>query len=206
MIFARRRSSPLNPRKGFTLTEIAIVLGIIGMVLGAIWVAASGAYNSHRATKANGELMSIVQNVRGFYQTSTTVDTSGNADMALSPTDAMHYTYIQAHVFPNDMVTADNKAAYDPWNGGVAIAEARINNSGDGFYVYFDLLPPAGCAAMLLANTGNAQDSSLQAIGVGPSGRAPIVTYTSLPIPASVAQAMCNNPTNTVGFEFRLKG
>jgi prepilin-type N-terminal cleavage/methylation domain-containing protein len=36
-------------KKGFTLTEIAIVLGIIGLILGAVWTAASGVYASTNA-------------------------------------------------------------------------------------------------------------------------------------------------------------
>ncbi len=52
-------------RRGFTLTEIAIVLGIVGMILGAIWVAQGQVSNSQKTAKAAGELLQIVSN----YQT-----------------------------------------------------------------------------------------------------------------------------------------
>ena len=42
-------------RRGFTLTEIAIVLGIVGLILGAIWVAAAAVYNNLRVSHADTE-------------------------------------------------------------------------------------------------------------------------------------------------------
>ena len=62
-----------TPIRGFTLTEIAIVLGIIGLILGAIWVAAAAVYNNMRVATANTELLQITQAMRAMYATSSTV-------------------------------------------------------------------------------------------------------------------------------------
>ncbi|MGQ3505077.1 type II secretion system protein, partial [Enterococcus faecalis] len=48
-------------KRGFTLTEIAIVLGIIGLILGAIWVAAGAVYSNLRVSKATTQLLQITQ-------------------------------------------------------------------------------------------------------------------------------------------------
>src|SRR5882762_1552401 len=69
-------------KRGFTLTEIAIVLGIVGLILGAIWVAAAAVYSNLRTSKATTELLNIVQNVRALYATAGAV--SPQADMAMS--------------------------------------------------------------------------------------------------------------------------
>lgn len=199
-----------STRRGFTLTEIAIVLGIIGMILGAIWVAASSVYNNQRVARATNELLTIAQSVRSLYATSQTVDTTGNADMDVSATNATHYTYLQANVFPSDMMVMSGSpptpiAAVDPWNGGVAITQATVTNAGDAFNIFFDQVSQGGCIALLTANTGTGRDGSLQAVGAGIAGTTPTIATTTFPVAASVAQGLCTGTKNVVGFEFRLK-
>jgi prepilin-type N-terminal cleavage/methylation domain-containing protein len=65
-IFMRAKPS-LHHRRGFTLTEIAIVLGVMGMILGAIWGAASTVYSNKKTTAALQEILAIVANMRGLY-------------------------------------------------------------------------------------------------------------------------------------------
>src|ERR1700740_210314 len=72
------RSEAGARKRGFTLTEIAIVLGIIGLILGAIWVAAAAVYNNMRTSKATTEILTAVQNVRALYATSQIVDANAN--------------------------------------------------------------------------------------------------------------------------------
>lgn len=204
------RSGSTQRKKGFTLTEIAIVLGIIGMILGAIWVAASSVYNNQRSAKATNELLTIAQGIRSLYSTSNAVDTTGNADMTLSATDAVKYTYIQANIFPSDMLANGGKAVVNPWNGGVAITQATATNAGDSFIVAFDQVPQAGCIAILTGNTGTGRDGSLQAVGGGAAGAIPAVGVTTFPVAVSTAQGQCTktgngSSANAVAFEFRLK-
>jgi prepilin-type N-terminal cleavage/methylation domain-containing protein len=54
----------MRRRKGFTLTEIAIVLGIIGIILGAVWTAASGVYASANSTEVANRLGIYIAAVR----------------------------------------------------------------------------------------------------------------------------------------------
>ena len=56
-----------DERRGFTLTELAIVLGIIGLILGAIWTAAAKVYANNRVTKGVNEVLALVSGVRGTY-------------------------------------------------------------------------------------------------------------------------------------------
>src|ERR1700677_388286 len=58
-------------KKGFTLTEIAIVLGIIGLILGAIWTAAAAVYNNQRIAHANTAILQTAQGVRSLYANAT---------------------------------------------------------------------------------------------------------------------------------------
>src|SRR3984957_1797273 len=59
-------------KRGFTLTEIAIVLGIIGLILGAIWGAASAVYSNKHISDSEQGITAAAQAVRSMYATSTT--------------------------------------------------------------------------------------------------------------------------------------
>ena len=51
-------------KKGFTLTEIAIVLGIIGLILGAVWSAATSVYSSQSASAFSQTMALYIAAVR----------------------------------------------------------------------------------------------------------------------------------------------
>src|SRR5690349_11023145 len=89
-------------KRGFTLTEIAIVLGIVGLILGAIWVAAAAVYNNLRTSKGTTELLTVVQNVRALYATSGLVDQNANMGVGNKNLAGAALTYVQGGMFPND--------------------------------------------------------------------------------------------------------
>lgn len=53
-------------RRGFSLIEIAIVLGVIGAVLGGVWVAASAVNNKHRMDDAKKGIEYIVNELKNL--------------------------------------------------------------------------------------------------------------------------------------------
>ena len=55
-------------RSGFTLTEIAIVIGIIGTILAAVWVAADAVYQRQHAKRAFDQTMTIYNGYRSLYR------------------------------------------------------------------------------------------------------------------------------------------
>ncbi|HBM91405.1 MAG TPA: hypothetical protein DD400_06000 [Rhodospirillaceae bacterium] len=52
---------------GFTLTEMAIVVLVVGIVLGAIWVAAGHVHTKTQITQTINDISQIAKNVRGVY-------------------------------------------------------------------------------------------------------------------------------------------
>ncbi len=211
-------------KRGFTLTEIAIVLGIVGLILGAIWVAAAAVYNNLRTSKSTTELLNVVQNVRAMYATSGLVDPAAN--MTINTAEGVgtaNATYLAAGVFPNDTLNnvdpAQATKALDPWGGTIHVESAQSPASGgtdDSFAVVFDNVPNAACIGILTSNVGQGRDPSMIAANAGaanvlPAGlKTPAANFPGTAIvtaPASTAQVACNSAqnTNAVGFTFKVK-
>lgn len=49
---------------GFNLIEAAIVLGVVGLVIGGIWVAAAAVMESNRQSQTLKDILTITENLR----------------------------------------------------------------------------------------------------------------------------------------------
>lgn len=54
-------------RKGFNLIETAIVLGVVGLVIGGIWVAASAAYDRQKSNELASTILRMVDGTRTLF-------------------------------------------------------------------------------------------------------------------------------------------
>ena len=59
--------SPARRRRGFNLVEAAIVLGVIGLVIGGIWAAASSLSESRKVSLAATGTLKAVDNIRKMF-------------------------------------------------------------------------------------------------------------------------------------------
>jgi len=197
----------MMPRKlrGFTLTEAAIVLGIVGLILGAIWVAAAAVYNNLRVSTTSNQMLQLVQNVRSMHATQQTMDT------ALAGTPGA-ITMAQAGAIPKDMVDdpINPAAVRDVWNGDVTFDAATSNGGvlGDSFTITLPNVPRGACTDILVRNTGAGRDSGLLRAGAdGGVSTSPAEGGTQFPITVTQAIGYCNgaNDQNTLTFTFALK-
>jgi len=199
------RSRMAQQEKGFTLTEIAIVLGIIGLILGAIWVAASGVYNNQKVGKANTEILTIAQGIRSLYSTSSTTGDSAGA--------SENGTFFAAGIFPNDMGSSSTTLV-DPWGGSITVTTQTFSTAGDAFGIEFTSVSQAGCIGLLTQIGGQNHEPGLIYANATATASAKGATSWStgtsltLPITASGAAAACAAGTNAnaVQFAFKLKG
>lgn len=197
-------SLPLSSRRlrGFTLTEAAIVLGIVGLILSAIWVAAGSVYNNYRVGKTSEQLLTIVQSMRSMHASQSVVDTGFTGVVGAR-------LLAQAGGVPSDMIVynADGttvNTVRDVWGGTVSIDATPDNNglANGAFAVTFLSVPQSACISLLTRNTGAGRDTGL--IGAG----AAIATGTAFPVSVTTAAASCARTTaagNTLVFTFRLK-
>jgi len=51
-------------RRGFGLIELAVVLGVAGILTGAVWSAAANAWQNYKASTAVQQIMTVVENMR----------------------------------------------------------------------------------------------------------------------------------------------
>ncbi len=72
----RRLMQTRRLMRGFSLVEFAIVLGVVGIVLGGIWSVAGMIRNNVRQEKFSETLYSIIGNIRGNYMGKSSVDST----------------------------------------------------------------------------------------------------------------------------------
>ena len=93
-------------RKGFNLIESAFVLGIVGIVLGAIWYAAASYYENYKVNKTVEGILTIMRNTKNLVSLREALAQWGYAGTNVT-SDA-----IKLNVFPQDWV--NNKKIYAP--------------------------------------------------------------------------------------------
>jgi len=192
-----------NKRRGFTLTEIAIVLGIIGLILGAIWIAASAVYMSMSTSKAKSELLQITQGIRSIYGDQVLVDTANAVDL----TPAL----IAAKILPSDSIV-NASTVNGPWPGSSIEIYSSQNPYtgvvGDSFEVVFANIPMAACIALAVGSVGQNANESLVGLefNQSDSGAEYITPDGTIPsITVLTAASACRSPTASMGFVYSLQ-
>lgn len=186
------QNQKLRKGRGFTLTEAAIVLGIVGLILGAIWVAAASVYDNLRVSKTSEQLLNMVQSIRSMHATQNTV--TGITEQLVG----------SAGGIPSDMLTKDGSGnvtfVRDIWNGLVDIAAYTHTTAGDSFSISFAAVPKRACMDLLVRNTGVGRDTGLIGAAAAAGDNS-----ANFPITLSIADGICSTDSNTVVFTFRLK-
>lgn len=128
-------------RRGFSLAEFAVVLAIMGIVVGALWGVVTIVRENLRRAQMEEQLTSVVQNVRSFYQGWGRVQ-----DDSVPPkNDAASITHflLKKGVIPPDMIrsrTATPMVADTPWGprdasgadlagGGLTVDTVGLNST-----------------------------------------------------------------------------
>jgi len=181
--------------RGFTLTEAAIVLGIVGLILGAIWVAAASVYANLRVKQTSEQLIQIAQAIRALHATNTTI-----------PAATTMIQLARAGAIPKDMLNdATNPTIVtNIWGGVMTASDVRttVGAAGDGFVITFPAVPQQACVDLAVRNSGQGRDAGL--VGIANAA----ATTTAFPLSTADAIAICGNTTavgNTLAFTFRLR-
>jgi prepilin-type N-terminal cleavage/methylation domain-containing protein len=137
-------------KKGFTLTEIAIVLGIIGLILGAIWAAASSVYANLKANQAQQGILAAAQAVRSLFATSAATGIAAGTNTPIT----------SPGMFPVNWQSTTVGRVGNPWHVNPTASYAYVIGNGQQFAVEIDGISDAGCAQLIGFYTAAAASQS----------------------------------------------
>jgi prepilin-type N-terminal cleavage/methylation domain-containing protein len=196
-------------RRGFTLLELALVMGVIGVVIGAIWYAVGNTREAQKENDAVFELQSTATNILTLMQGRS------YPGQATITTDM-----INAKVIPSNFVDADGVDADNPWAGaGGFMVYGNPDNKANEIRrvrLSFYNVPYSGCLALLLQGTtcqagqsGCPADVFANYTAGSPVASPDANAGWAIGMTPNIAATMCafNNAhqtTNSVEFDFSL--
>jgi prepilin-type N-terminal cleavage/methylation domain-containing protein len=127
---------------GFTLTELAIVLGVIGVILGAVWVAGAAVNQNNKAQLTSQQTLTVLNAYRSLLagKIPTTADWTDVTCLGVTgnifPSDTNN---------PNACVTGTTTSyPYTPW-GGSSFMMVSTYTTLPGIIIGYGNLTQAAC-------------------------------------------------------------
>lgn len=199
-------------RCGFTLTEMAIVLAVAGIVLSGLWAAAVSVWRNHQRAHTLQEVFLLVQNVRDYYGPTGASWFAGGTDITqtingrnLVPLDLREDRTSNTCNLYHDLGTASGGSLHLlAVNSALSQMTMRVRLSG---------LSRADCVDLLLRVPALSPEVGVVGIGSA-SGFSKVDLNNStvpgdvtLPLTPTIANTWCsaNDKTNEVRLDFRLR-
>ncbi|NDC55700.1 MAG: prepilin-type N-terminal cleavage/methylation domain-containing protein [Alphaproteobacteria bacterium] len=182
---------PQHSIRGFNLTELAIVLAIVGVVIGGIWVVASTVIENNRARRVAEQTLTVVQAFKSVY--------AGRRVDVADDTDITEFA-INAKVFPEDMIQNTTTSAYTPWQTTV---QAFANRTNNGVRLEFYNLQQKNCSALgtqLLSSTRG----GLIIGAINSTSRSFAPVGTADPFTVSEISTACNASSSTLKVTYSM--
>ena len=114
--------------RGFTLTEIAIVLGVMGVIMGGLWQLVDSSWENARREQTAEAIVTVVNNVRQLYGGQLTM----NAALNRTSNPTLITTLIQQQVIPSYLLRlkttqyADTPFGYPNSNEGTSYGTFQV--------------------------------------------------------------------------------
>lgn len=217
-------------RRGFTLIEAAITLGIAGLVVGAVWYGAARVQRSAAVNTAADQLYLIADNVRGIYNSRQGIFTDNTAAGGCGAANFNSRLSCQG-AYPVDMTGGAGNFAFHAWDTAVANGSVQVepvDNALDNsaavapgvtsFGISYLNLPIDVCIALAAQHTVPDDRLKLKAVIFRDNGGAIDSSHTTpdwgganaLPVSPTAAVAACRNAagagnTATLEWVFMLR-
>ncbi|EPY8425331.1 type 4 pilus major pilin [Citrobacter youngae] len=151
-------------KKGFSLLELLLVLGIIAALVVAAFIVYPKVQASQRAQAESNNIATIQAGVKALY-------TSASSFTGLTNTVA-----VQAKIFPDNMLSGSGSSAtpINAFKGDVIVESANTGPSaaqGSSFTITYKNVPAAECTKIITAAAGNFYTAGVGTVGnVKPAG------------------------------------
>lgn len=180
--------------RGFSLIEAAIFLGVMGLVLGAVWGAASTVNFNRQINATIGDMIQITQNMRSLYSRQSGFSGTSGFTTGDNITEAM----VNSEVVPAEMIDpTDLTTLRSAWQTPVMIL---VGPTLDTFRISFaDTLPTQVCVAITARAIGASRDKGLTELMIGGT------SYTGNALNNLSTTTIPSNCTN-VTLVLKLKG
>lgn len=186
-------------RSAFSLIEAAIVLGVIGLVLGGIWIATSSMSDSRKITNT----------ARAILQVASAAKANIPASMwSNSSSQDITTTAISMGLIPKDFI--QNGSFYNPWggtmslklpNGAAGVCASGSNN--ERLEVVVRNIPEHVCRRLITNITANFRDTTdLCDVHINVTASGPSYDYSSFPMSSSTPA--CTGGVYFLSFVFRM--
>ncbi len=182
-----------HKKKGFSLLEAAVVLGVVGLVIGGVW----GVYSSVRASMQSNLLhqqtLNLVSSVRDYYANRPLPAAAGSITSTLQTKGRF-----PEEMCPANCLSASTPSSPSPRNAYGGTATVNIPNPAtysNQFYITYASVDKKGCMELGMKLSARAPEIGLVSFSVG-SG-APRTTF---PIPLATLQTDCTPmpPSKTI--------
>ena len=181
-------------KRGFSLIEAAIVLGVVGAVIGTIWVSAANMYESYKVNKTAADLQLIVKNVQGLISLRDVEAIASGNEVVIND------TMIAAGRIPSDWIK--NGVVRHPFSGPLNVRIRWVSPSNQWIAIEFFNLAKSTCIKLTTKISSALSVKDVQGWNgtSGVLGRLqinwPSFDTASFPIPLETAETACTNATN----------
>jgi Tfp pilus assembly protein PilV len=207
--------------EGFSLAEVAIVLGVIGVILGSLWVLVGQTMESMKQHHLAQDITAVVGNVRAAYANKVSIGGAAQNTWTIMTNLAAMKT-----IFPGDMTSGAGGWPSSPWSSAAMGTPAVFSTfnvctwSTGSTKCFLDNSTPAAASPLFAVEVENltqascivaaTRDSDLSmpaglvdvyvnGASVGLGAATPV-----LPVQPAAAMAQCTLAANTVDFVYRL--
>ncbi|MDP9195893.1 MAG: prepilin-type N-terminal cleavage/methylation domain-containing protein [Pseudomonadota bacterium] len=176
----------VNAQRGFSLVELAVVIGIIAIIIGGIWLGYSRLNEARKDNQMVEELTQLVEKIRSLYS-------------ARATTAGMTNTYlVTAGAVPTSMRTNNNANLQDPWGNAVDVTPS----AADTFQIQYRFLQRDSCIKFITAMLGGRDDMRLRRITVNGNNAFPDAAFPTGALPTTRLVTVCNGTQNNNGIVF----